>query len=89
MSHISDLRINDFWLDVLFLVMIVKYHNFALWSFCAVMELFNIYDYLHIIFCGSQVPSAIKEKVINAWLEARPRNIIADETEISMVVSRI
>jgi len=32
---------------------------------------------------GQKVPSAIKEKVINAWLEAKPRNIIADETEIS------
>ena len=32
---------------------------------------------------GQKVPSAIKEKVINAWLEAKPRNIIADETDIS------
>ena len=32
---------------------------------------------------GQKVPSAIKEKVINAWLEAKPRNIIADENEIS------
>jgi hypothetical protein len=32
---------------------------------------------------GQKVPSAIKEKVINAWLEGKPRNIIADETDIS------
>jgi len=32
---------------------------------------------------GQKVPSAIKEKIINAWLEAKPRNIIADETDIS------
>ena len=32
---------------------------------------------------GQKVPSAIKEKVINAWLEGKPRNIIADENEIS------
>jgi hypothetical protein len=32
---------------------------------------------------GQKVPSAIKDKVINAWLEGKPRNIIADETDIS------
>ena len=32
---------------------------------------------------GQKVPFAIKEKVINAWLEGKPRNIIADETDIS------
>jgi hypothetical protein len=40
----------------------------------------NIY---RLIPMGQKVPSAIKEKVINAWLEAKPRNIIADETDIS------
>jgi len=32
---------------------------------------------------GQKVPYAIKKRVINAWLEAKPRNIIADEVEIS------
>ena len=32
---------------------------------------------------GQKVPSAIKKRVISAWLEAKPRNIIADEIEIS------
>ena len=32
---------------------------------------------------GQKVPYAIKIRVINAWLEAKPRNIIADEVEIS------
>ena len=32
---------------------------------------------------GQKVPSAIKKRVISAWLEAKPRNIIADELEIS------
>ena len=32
---------------------------------------------------GQKVPSAIKKRVISAWLEAKPRNIIADEVEIS------
>lgn len=32
---------------------------------------------------GQKVPPVIKEKVINAWLEAKPRNIIADDNEIS------
>ncbi|WP_458744929.1 hypothetical protein [Candidatus Nitrosocosmicus sp. T] len=32
---------------------------------------------------GQKVPSAIKEKVINAWLEDKPCNIISDENEIS------
>ena len=40
----------------------------------------NIY---RLIPMGQKVPSAIKEKVINAWLEAKPRNIIADENDIS------
>ena len=39
----------------------------------------NIYK---LIFKWSKGSSAIKEKVINAWLEAKPRNIIADETDI-------
>jgi hypothetical protein len=32
---------------------------------------------------GQKVPSAIKKRVISAWLEGKPRNIIADEIEIS------
>ena len=32
---------------------------------------------------GQKVPSAIKKRVISAWLEAKPRNIIADDNEIS------
>ena len=32
---------------------------------------------------GQKIPSVIKEGVIRAWLEAKPRNIIADEIEIS------
>ena len=28
---------------------------------------------------GQKIPFAIKEKVIDAWLEAKPRNVIADE----------
>ena len=32
---------------------------------------------------GQKVPSAIKKKVISAWLEAKPRNVIADELGIS------
>jgi len=32
---------------------------------------------------GQKVPPAIKKRVISAWLEAKPRNIIADEIEIS------
>jgi hypothetical protein len=40
----------------------------------------NIY---RLIPMGQKVPFAIKEKVINAWLEAKPRNIIADENDIS------
>src|SRR6476619_3474456 len=32
---------------------------------------------------GQKVPYAIKKRVINAWLEAKPRNIIADEVKIS------
>ena len=32
---------------------------------------------------GQKVPSAIKKRVISAWLEAKPRNIIADELGIS------
>ena len=32
---------------------------------------------------GQKVPSAIKKRVISAWLEAKPCNIIADELEIS------
>ena len=32
---------------------------------------------------GQKVPYTIKKRVISAWLEAKPRNIIADEVEIS------
>lgn len=32
---------------------------------------------------GQKIPFAIKEKVIDAWLEAKPRNVIADEVDIS------
>jgi hypothetical protein len=32
---------------------------------------------------GQKIPFAIKEKVIDTWLEAKPRNVIADEVDIS------
>lgn len=32
---------------------------------------------------GQKVPSVIKKRVIRAWLEAKPRNVIADELGIS------
>ncbi len=32
---------------------------------------------------GQKIPPAIKKRVISAWLKAKPRNIIADEIEIS------
>ena len=41
----------------------------------------NIYRL--VLQMGQKVPSAIKKRVISAWLEAKPRNIIADELEIS------
>jgi len=64
--------------------MMVKNTNFAFIVFRAVMEFFNYTSIFIVpIPTGRKVPYPIKIRVIKAWLEAKPRNIIADEVEIS------